>query len=799
MIDLQPNLPLLPSRAHLRKAKRVVIKCGTAILNSDEGYPSLTRLSNLVESVVDLSRQGVEVVLVASGAVGCGKQVLNRANLMRASVASHLRDTPQLEVTLSQDKDSRSRLDAAAAATGQLALMSLFDTLFSALNVQCSQLLFVSNDFKDPNKVSRMSQSIEALIELGIVPIINENDAVSAIDPSDPESESFSDNDALAALVARLLGSDLLIIMTDVDGVYNMPPKMDNAQRFRTLDNRLTQKIIFGDKSSKGRGGMQSKVQAALKAVHREPSTVPLVPQDNNLLSPVSKQIPVVDEYSDNHMGQAVEAVLIINGLIPRAPIRAMLGEDIGTLVVAQMTEWSNGSNHEETTENSGSSKIRDQIEKTNIARQALSTLSSELRQQVLKAIADALEARCDDILAANAEDLKQAAINDLAPPLLKRLKLTKEKLYTLATGIRDIAEMPEPIGRVVHQLEISTELNLDRVTTPIGTLLVIFESRPDSLPQIAALSLKSGNGLILKGGKEAERSNKCLHAIITETVERETDGIVSRDVISLVTTRAQISQLLALDELIDLVVPRGSNALVKHIQNNTKIPVLGHADGVCHVYIDAEADLDKALRIAIDAKTNYPAACNAMETLLVHESLINSGVADRLLRELRLAGVTIYGGPKAVESGLISAGHLAVSSDTEESADPLHIEYGDLICTCEVVFDLAEAIEHCNRHGSGHTECIVTENSESAERFLAAIDSACVFVNASTRFADGFRLGLGAEVGISTSRIHARGPVGIEGLLTSKWVLRSSRALGHTVSDFADEDGLKYTHRSHS
>lgn len=794
MLHSPTDSSIHPTRAHLRRARRVVIKCGTAILNSAEGYPSLTRLSNLVESVVDLSRRGVEVVLVASGAVGCGKQVLHRASLMRTSVATHLYDSTHKQKEDHEDQDRLNRLNAAAAATGQLALISLFDTLFSALNMQCSQLLFVSNDFKEPSKVSKMSESIESLIELGIVPIINENDAVSAIDPSD-SSEPFSDNDALAALVSRLLGADLLIMMTDVEGVFNHPPAHSAAQRYRTLDHRLSEEVVFGGESVSGRGGMRSKVEAALRAVRRHDRISQEMPEAG-LLSPSSSSEADMARNESGEFGTPVEAVLILNGRIPHAPLRGILGEDLGTLVVADRSEW-------ETAQETDVSlreevELRAQIERTNEAKRSLAQLPSEQRRLILDAIADELEEQAPLILSANAEDLAQAERDQVAPPLLKRLKLTEEKLSTLARGIREIAKMPEPIGQIIHQLEISPELHLDRVTTPIGTLLVIFESRPDSLPQIAALSLKSGNGLILKGGKEAERSNACLHKIITETVERMTEGLVRRDVISLVKTRSEIKQLLALDDLIDLVVPRGSNALVRFIQDNTKIPVLGHADGVCHVYVDQSADLQKAIRVVLDAKTNYPAACNAMETLLLHESLIESGAADRILRALRLAGVTLLGGPRAIKLGLIPSEQAVALSDVE-GGDPLHIEYGDLTCACEIVRDVEEAIQHCHDHGSGHTECIITETEEVAERFLSGIDSACVFWNASTRFADGFRLGLGAEVGISTSRIHARGPVGIQGLLTTKWLLRSSRDIGHTVGEFSEQEGPKYTHRSPS
>ena len=775
-----------PSRAQLQNAQRVVIKCGTAILSSEEGHPSLTRLSNIVESVVELSRKGVEVVLVASGAVGCGRQVLHRANLMKASFASQLLE--QGQGGREEDSEERDKLNAAAAATGQLALMSLFDTLFTALNVQCSQLLFVSADFNDPLKVNKMSQSIESLIGLGIIPIINENDAVSAVDPSDPHPESFSDNDTLAALVARQLGADLLLILTDVDAVYNRPPTEAGAERIRTLDAGRASALTFGERSARGRGGMESKIKAALRAVQR--------PKTSSLSSaePSLNTAPQSAVITHDPLGQAVEAVVIVNGHEPRAPIRALLGEDMGTLVVSDASEWD--AEAQAGADSSDALPLRAQVQHTREAKQALVTLPPEERQAILMAIADALEERQGEILEANRLDLEAARAQELDPPLMKRLGLSEDKLKTLAQGIRDIARVEEPIGRAISALEVSPELKLERVTAPLGVLLVIFESRPDSLPQIAALSLRSGNGLILKGGREAKRSNHCLHAIITETVERVTEGRVSRDVISLVTTRAEISQLLALDDLIDLVVPRGGNALVRHVQESTKIPVLGHADGVCHVYVDELADLDKATRVVVDAKINYPAACNAMETLLIHRAHIESGAADRLLRELRRAGVSVLGGPKAIEEGLISQAHAAVPLDPEESADPLHVEYGDLICACEIVEGLDEAIAHCNEHGSGHTEAIISEDEARIERFLREVDSACVFANASTRFADGFRLGLGAEVGISTSRIHARGPVGIEGLLTSKWLLRSTRSSGHTVGEFSSEGGPQYTHR---
>jgi gamma-glutamyl phosphate reductase len=317
--------------------------------------------------------------------------------------------------------------------------------------------------------------------------------------------------------------------------------------------------------------------------------------------------------------------------------------------------------------------------------------------------------------------------------------------------------------------------------------LLIIFESRPDCLPQIAALALRSGNGLLLKGGKEAEKSNKILHKIIAETIEKVTKGFVSRNVIGLITSRASIPSLLKMDSYIDLVIPRGSGDLVKHIKENTRIPVMGHAEGVCHVYIDSKADINKAEKILLDSKTDYPSACNAAETLLLHEDTLSNGMADKLVRALRVAGVSLYGSEKAMSKGL-----------TEKQALNMNNEYGDLSITIEIVNSVQEAIDHIHKFGSSHTECIVTEDKKTAEFFLKSVDSACVFHNASTRFADGFRFGLGAEVGISTGRIHARGPVGVEGLLTTKWELRSSSNNGHTVSSFSGSNPqCVYTHKN--
>ncbi|PRW58951.1 delta-1-pyrroline-5-carboxylate synthase B-like isoform X1 [Chlorella sorokiniana] len=418
----------------------------------------------------------------------------------------------------------------------------------------------------------------------------------------------------------------------------------------------------------------------------------------------------------------------------------------------------------------------REMAVKARAASRQLQALPSEQRVAILNRIADSLLEHEAAIMAENAQDV-EAATGKVSDALLQRLVLKHNKIQQLADGIRAIAKQEEPVGRLLSRLEVAEGLVLDKVTSPIGVLLIIFEARPDALPQIASLAIRSGNGLMLKGGKEATRSNALLHKLIVDAVAEVAPG-VGRDLIGLVTSRDEIDELLKLHDVIDLVIPRGSNQLVSYIQQHTKIPVLGHADGICHIYVDAAADMDKARRICVDAKVDYPAACNAVEKILVHESLAGEKL-DSLVKAMQEAGVTLHGG----ERGAAALGLPAAPSARHE--------YSSMDCTVELVSGLDQAIDHIHTHGSGHTETIITEDQAAADDFLRRVDSACVFHNASTRFSDGYRFGLGAEVGISTARIHARGPVGVEGLLTTRYLMRGT---GQTVEK---DKGVAYTHRS--
>ncbi|MBD2101507.1 glutamate-5-semialdehyde dehydrogenase [Leptolyngbya sp. FACHB-261] len=413
-----------------------------------------------------------------------------------------------------------------------------------------------------------------------------------------------------------------------------------------------------------------------------------------------------------------------------------------------------------------------------------LSTLPIESRNQALDRIAQALEASADAILAANAADLKAATplveSGEMSRALYGRLKLDPGKLAGMIAGVRDVTKLADPIGQVQIHRELDTGLVLKRLTVPLGVVGVIFEARPDAVTQIAALAIKSGNGLLLKGGKEAVRSCEAIVQVIHQALA---ESQVPAAAVQLLTTREEIQTLLSLDQYVDLIIPRGSNAFVRYIQNNTHIPVLGHAEGLCHLYIDAQANVQQAVEITVDAKVQYPAACNAIETLLVHRGIAPAFLAPAVAA-LQAQNVEVRG----CEQSRALVPTLLPATEADWAT-----EYSDLILAVKVVDSLDEAMEHINTYGSRHTEAIVTEDSTAAQTFLARIDAAGVFHNCSTRFADGFRYGFGAEVGISTQKLPPRGPVGLEGLVTYRYQLIGQ---GHTVAPYTGGTPRPFTHR---
>lgn len=410
-------------------------------------------------------------------------------------------------------------------------------------------------------------------------------------------------------------------------------------------------------------------------------------------------------------------------------------------------------------------------LETAKNAKQAalkMQNLSTDLKNTALKAIADALTTNKQAIMEANALDLangkKLIEAGKLSQAVYNRLKLDENKMRDMIAGVNDVIALDDPINKCLLARELDEELNLYKVSCPIGVLGIIFEARPDVITQISALAIKSSNAVILKGGEEATNTNKAIFIIIQAALNNVND--FPKNVINLLLSREDVAKMLELEEYIDLIIPRGGNALVKFIQENTKIPVLGHSSGICHIFVDKTADFKMAINIVIDAKTQYPSACNAVETLLIHKDFKHK---DELLVAIKNAGVRLVATPERWD-----------------------FEYSDLVLAYKSVENVTQAIEHINKYGSGHTDSIITEVAEHAEQFMNQVDSAGVYHNVSTRFSDGYRYGFGAEVGISTNKTHARGPVGLEGLTIYKYKLYGK---GQIVKDYA-EGKKHFTHK---
>ena len=421
---------------------------------------------------------------------------------------------------------------------------------------------------------------------------------------------------------------------------------------------------------------------------------------------------------------------------------------------------------------------LLEKAEKVRLASIKISQTENQNRIKALNFMADYLEKNSKEILEANNADFSNAEKKGISRALLSRLKLSKAKLNSGIEGVRKVGDLADPVNQVQIKRELSKGLILERKTVPIGVLGVIFESRPDAVMQISSLAIRSGNGVMLKGGSEANLTNTSIVKALQEGLN---ESGLDKNAICLLTSRKDSMAMLNLEKYINLIIPRGSNELVKFIQENTRIPVLGHADGICHLFIDIEANLEMALSVALDSKIQYPAACNAIETLLVHKD-IAPAFLEKAIPLFNSNDVKLIGDKRSVELGL----------KYEASLEDWGTEYLDLILSIKIVDDLEEAITHIQKYSSKHTDGIITENSNTANKFMNVVDSAGVFHNCSTRFADGFRYGFGAEVGISTQTLPPRGPVGLEGLVTYKYFLKGD---GNIVDDFSSGKAI-YTHK---
>lgn len=419
---------------------------------------------------------------------------------------------------------------------------------------------------------------------------------------------------------------------------------------------------------------------------------------------------------------------------------------------------------------------MKDVARRMKLDSSRMAATSLEQRNAALLKLHDVLQQERETIFAANQADLAAAEAAGIAPAVAARLRFDQHKLDDVCSGIKGLIQLEDPLGKNLLNRELDEGLELERISCPIGVIGVIFEARPDALVQISSLCLKSGNCAILKGGSETARTNRAIFSVVYKAA---LDAGLPENCLYQAEGHSEIDELLDCFGLVDLLIPRGSNAFVRHIMDNTKIPVMGHADGICHIYVDASADVQKSVAICVDAKCQYTAACNAVETLLVHKNCA-AEFLPQLARAYAESGVSIRGDERTRD-------YIACEPATELDWDT---EYLALTISIKIVDSLDEAIEHINLHGSHHTDAILSEDAASVERFMQLVDSAGVYHNASTRFADGFRYGFGAEVGISTSKLHARGPVGLDGLVTYKYRLHGQ---GHIVGDYAE--GKKHFH----
>uniref|UniRef100_A0A8C6Q2M1 Aldehyde dehydrogenase 18 family, member A1 n=1 Tax=Nothobranchius furzeri TaxID=105023 RepID=A0A8C6Q2M1_NOTFU len=572
-------------RGELRHAKRIVVKLGSAVVTrGDECGLALGRLASIVEQVAVLQNQGREMMIVTSGAVAFGKQRLRHEILLSQSVRQALHSgNNQLKDVSVPVLEAR-----ACAAAGQSGLMALYEAMFTQYSTCTAQVLVTNLDFHDDEKRQNLNSTLQELLRMNIVPIINTNDAV--VPPPEPDSDlqgvniiSIKDNDSLAARLAVEMKADLLITLSDVEGLYNNPPGTDDAKLIDTFYPGDQQSITYGTKSRVGIGGMEAKVKAALWAL------------------------------------QGGTSVVIANGTNPKVTGHVITdiveGKKVGTFF----------------------SEIKPAGAYNQKSEVFSSTFSSvtlwKLLRDIICRLAELLTERKEEILAANKMDMEMA-VSVLPPAMLSRLSLTPAKLNGLSIGLRQIAmAAQDSIGRVLRRTMVANNLQLEQITVPIGVLLVIFEARPDCLPQVSALAIASGNAVLLKGGKEAANTNRVLHQLAQEALS--VHGV--REAVQMVSTREDVADLCRLDKMVDLIIPRGSSQLVRDIQRATKgIPVLGHSEGICHVYVDADASIDKVIKIVRDSKCDYPAACNAMETLLIHRSILKTPLFDQIIDMLR-------------------------------------------------------------------------------------------------------------------------------------------------------------------
>jgi glutamate-5-semialdehyde dehydrogenase len=688
---------------------KLVIKIGTQSILSQQGKPLESVLSSLAEQIVQLQSQGHQVALVSSGAVGFGRSV---ARQVLGREYGHTIGEKQL-----------------LASLGQHELMRTYAELFKKHNILASQLLLTKQDFHTREHYRNITRLVsEILAHPNVLAIINENDSVSI------EELMFTDNDELSGIIAAQINADKLIILSNVEGVYTGNPNDPLSSIIPTIDPDKGFPNVLGDKSEQGRGGMQSKLETARKM---------------------------------SHLGIKTH-IASMNS--PSVLIKIMNNESIGTTILPSTQPANPDHDHfhlfvKERHDTLAQSAIIEHIQQTKIAAQSLALLSEDKRNAILQSLSKHLRLSTPMILNENKKDLE---IMDKNNPMYDRLLLTEDRINSMANDIEKVAALPSPVGTSLEHRVMPNGLMIDKVAVPLGVVAVIYESRPNVTIDVFTLCFKTGNACILKGGKEAFHTNSAfihiIHAILKE-------HHISTDVAYLFPpSREETAVLLNAVGLVDVCIPRGSQALIDYVRNNAHVPVIETGAGIVHTYFDREGDLTKGTNIINNAKTRRISVCSALDSLVIHRDRLND--LPELIAPLTEHDVVIYADDKAYAALSPHYPSALLQHATPEHFGQEFLAYKMAIKT---VSDVDEAIAHIMKYTSHHSEAIITENAKTGDYFVQRVDAAVVYINTSTAFTDGGQFGLGAEIGISTQKLHARGPMGLAALTSYQWVVRGN------------------------
>lgn len=677
--------------------KRIAVKVGSNVLTRADGTLDITRMSALADQIAALHKSGIEVILVSSGAVASGK--------------SEISPTGTLD-----EVDQRQLF----SAVGQAKLINRYFELFREHGIPVGQVLTVKENFASHSHYVTQQNCMKVMLENGVIPIVNENDTISL------SELMFTDNDELSGQIATMMDVQALIILSNIDGLYNGAPTDPTAHILREIrpDDRLDDYIQSG-KSSLGRGGMHTKTR-------------------------IARQIAAqgIDVYIAN--GKRND---ILTDLMERP-------EETPCTHFLPSTKPTGGN---------APSPSSPSLEETFVAARAASlhllALSDEEINRTLLAVADAVEEDTPLLLEENHKDLARMSPSD---PKYDRLKLTEARLKDIADGIRHVATLPSPLGRILKESILPNGLRLQKKSFPFGVIGIIYEARPNVTLDVFALCLKSGNACLLKGGSDADQSNRALVRTIHRVLSRL--GIDTRCVELLPATHEAATELMHAEKYVDLIIPRGGSRLIDFVRREATVPVIETGAGICHTYFDRDGDLSKGMAIVLNAKTRRVSVCNALDCLLVDRRRLSD--LPQLCAPLAEKEVTLYADAPTYAA---LQGHYPNKWLRPAAEEDFGREFLDYKMAVKTVEGLDEALAHIRRYSSRHSECIVTEDTTTAARFCRDVDAACVYVNAPTSFTDGGQFGMGAEIGISTQKLHARGPMALEEITTYKWIVEGN------------------------